>query len=67
MTVQELLDLCRGTQNKRQFALAIGLAPITVTRIYQGKHGLTSRPVAALLVHYPQHKDAILDVFMNQK
>jgi plasmid maintenance system antidote protein VapI len=64
MTISELLDLCRGTMNRKQFAATLNTTPATVTRIYQGKRGLGARTVAALLVRYPEHKDTILEVFM---
>lgn len=66
MTVAELLDLCRGSQKKQELARTLRVSPAMVTRMYKGERKLTSRPVAALLANYPQHKDTILEVFMAQ-
>jgi hypothetical protein len=66
MTISEILDLCRAGESKRQFAFRLHSTPATITRVYQGKLGLSSKLVAALLVKYPQHKDEIIATFMQR-
>jgi plasmid maintenance system antidote protein VapI len=66
MIVSELLDLCRGSMSKRQFAKTLGIAPSMLTFLYNGTKRMGNKTAAGLLKHYPEHRDRILEVFLPQ-
>lgn len=64
MNVVALLDLLRSNKSQDEFASELGVSQSHISMIYQGKRGLNKKLFVALMAHYPQQKDRILEVFL---
>ncbi len=59
----DLLEDCRGSMPKGEFARLLGISHRMLTAVYAGERRLGLRVVRRLLSQFPERREAILGVF----
>jgi len=66
MDVRELLRELQGSRSSYEMAELMGVSPSTVRMILTGQRGMGREVMARLIAAFPERRDEILAVFLDQ-